>query len=146
MNELMDYSICEKEHIYSVEVDLDRVNSLLKMAHIELDIIDSIELNSLSASKIAKDYYDVMKDLLIALLLSKGLKSKNHECLLSYFAHNYNYDFELQILRELKFIRNRISYDGFFVDEDYVSKNKLEFKHMYELLIKLIKTEIKNGT
>ncbi len=74
-----------------------------------------------------------------ALLLKNGLKSDNHECLISYLKKNYpSYEYETNIIFGLKNIRNRINYDGFFVDKQYLIKNKLEFEHIIELLIKLI--------
>ena len=41
-------------------------------------------------------------------------------------------------MHDLKNVRNRVSYDGYFVDEDYIKKNKLEFNHIIDLLKKLI--------
>lgn len=70
------------------------------------------------------------------------MKSDNHECLISYFKNKYkNYDYEINLIYQLKIIRNRISYDGFFIEKDYLNKNKLEFEHIIDILIKLIKDE-----
>ena len=47
-------------------------------------------------------------------------------------------------MHELKNVRNRISYDGYFVDQDYVNKNKPEFEHIISLLNELIKDNVPN--
>lgn len=139
----MSYERCQKEFLRNIEIDFDKINSLVKMAKTDLEIISEISLNSKTASKLSKDYYEIIKDLLIALLLCQGIKSSNHECLISYFKREYDqYEYESKIIHELKDIRNRISYDGYFVDLNYVNKNVVEFKHIIELLEKLIKDKI----
>jgi len=143
--EIMNFERCKKEFIRKVGIDLDKIKSILKMVSLELKIISKIAVNSDSASKLAKDYYEIIKELLIALLLSNGLKSSNHECLVSFLKTNYHqYEYEIKIIHELKDIRNRISYDGYFVDKDYINKNKSEFEHIIELLEKLINDAVPN--
>src|SRR3989344_350121 len=137
--EIMDYERCRKEFIRKVDVDKEKIKSMIKMANIEQGLIAEVKLDSNSASKLVKDYYEIIKELLIALMLSCGLKSDNHECLISFFHTKYpNYEFEANAMHDLKNVRNRVSYDGYFVDEDYIKKNKLEFNHIIDLLKKLI--------
>jgi len=138
--EIMDWSICKKEYIREVSIDKDKINSILKMCSVRLKFAKKQEINDETASLITEDYYETIKELLTALLLKNGLKSNNHECLISYFKKNYpEYEYETNIVHELKNIRNRINYDGFFIEKQYLVKNKLEFEHIIELLIKLIK-------
>lgn len=82
------------------------------MCDVRLRVIKQIELDTETASIIATDYYEVVKELLTALLLQKGLKSKNHECLISFFKHYYP-TYEINVIHQLKNVRNRISYDGY---------------------------------
>ena len=78
--------------------------------------------------------------LLTALLLKNGLKSDNHECLISFFKEKFpKYEYEAKRIHQLKYVRNKISYEGFFIKKDYVNTNKLEFEHIIELLKKLLK-------
>ena len=99
---------------------------------------NSVANDDETASIIATDYYEVIKELLTALLLKNGLKSENHECLISFFKNNYDFDYETNILRQLKNVRNRASYDGVFVKKEYVDTNKLEFHHIIKLLNTLL--------
>lgn len=136
----MDWKICKKEYIREVGIDKDKINSILKMSSVLLKFVKKQEIDNETASIIVKDYYEIIKELLTALLLKNRLKSDNHECLISYFKKNYPaYEYETNIIYELKNIRNRISYDGFFIEKSYLIKNKLEFEHIIEILIKLIK-------
>tara|TARA_Y100000310_G_C20350042_1_gene653881 strand:- start:30 stop:455 length:426 start_codon:yes stop_codon:yes gene_type:complete len=139
MRELMSWDICQKEHIKKVQIDQDKIDSIKKMCKIRHRVTKEITLDEETASIIASDYYEVIKELLTALLLKDGLKSKNHECLISFFKHKYKeYEYESNIIHKLKNIRNRVSYDGIFVKKDYILANKLEFEHIIELLTKLI--------
>ena len=141
--EIMNWDKCAKEFIRKVELDIDKVKSILKMAKIESNIITKIPINNESASKLAKDYYEIIKELMIALLLSYGLKSENHECLISFVKHKYpRYEYEIEVIHELKGIRNRVSYDGFFIEESYITSKKLEFKHIIDILKRLIDEKV----
>ena len=136
----MDWKICEKYHIKKISVDKDKINSMLKMCSVRMKFVKKQKINNEIASIIAENYYEIVKELLTALLLKKGLKSDNHECLISYLKENYpNYEYEINLIYELKNIRNRISYDGLFVDKDYLIKNKLEFENIIKILTVLVK-------
>ena len=87
--EIMDYERCRKEFIRKVDVDKEKIKSMIKMANIEQGLIAEVKLDSNSASKLVKDYYEIIKELLIALMLSCGLKSDNHECLISFFKNKF---------------------------------------------------------
>jgi len=135
MKNIMDFEIYLKEHIKRIEPDNEKIKSIRKMCEVRLKIIRHIELDEETASVISTDYYEVIKELLTALLLKNGLKSDNHECLISFFRHKFpQYRYESNILHQLKNVCNRVSYDGIFVKKGYVSVNKLEFEHIIELL------------
>jgi len=135
----MSWDTCKKEHVRKVEVDNEKINSILEMSSARLDFLKKQKADEKTASIITEGYYEVIKELLTALLLKNSLKSSNHECLISFFKNKFpKYEYEVNILYELKSIRNRISYDGFFVDKTYLDKNKMEFEHIIDLLKGLI--------
>ena len=136
----MNWRKCEEEFIKRVEIDPDKIESIIKMCNARKRIIDCAEIDDETASIIASDYYEIMKELLIALLLKQGLKSNNHECLISFFRNKYpQYEYETNSIHQLKDVRNRANYDGVFVKKEYVINNKLEFRHIIELLERLVK-------
>ncbi|PIN78815.1 hypothetical protein COY26_02290 [Candidatus Woesearchaeota archaeon CG_4_10_14_0_2_um_filter_33_10] len=138
--EIMDWDVCKKEYIREVSIDKNKINSILKMCSIRLIFAKKQEINNETASIITEIYYEIIKELLTALLLKNGLKSDNHECLISYFKKNYQKcEYETNIIYELKGIRNKINYNGFFIEKQYLIKNKLEFEHIIGLLVRLIK-------
>ena len=128
-----------KEHIRTVEKDKEKIKSIRKMCSIRQRILKTIKIDSETASVVTEDYYEIIKELLIALLLAHGFKSDNHECLISFLKKEYaSNEYEIGVIHELKNIRNRITYDGIFVEKEYLNKNKLEFEHIIDLLNKLI--------
>lgn len=136
---MMGWDVCLSEHIRKIDIDEGKISSIRKMCRIRLDVTKKIILDHETASIIASDYYEVMKELLTALLLKNGLKSDNHECLISFFKHKFpQYEYEAKIMHQLKDVRNRVSYDGIFVKKEYITSTKLEFEHIIKLLDSLL--------
>ena len=134
MKEIMNWQKCLEEHIIKVNTDTEKIKSIIRMCDIRLKIVKQIKINQETASVIAYDYYEIIKELLTSLLLKNGLKSDNHECLISFFKQNFpKYGYEANIIHQLKDVRNRVSYDGIFVKKEYVETNKLEFQHIIDL-------------
>lgn len=139
MKELMPWETCKREHIKKVQPDNERIKSITKMCKVRLRVTEEVKLDDQTASIIAADYYEIIKELLTALLLKQGLKSDNHECLITFFKSQYpQYEYEVSVIHQLKDVRNRVSYEGIFVQKSYIEMNKLEFKHIIELLEKLL--------
>ena len=135
MKQLMPWNECIKAHIKKVEPDKQKISSIMKMCNVRLKVVEQISLDAETASVIAEDYYEIIKELLTALLLKEGLKSDNHECLIRFFTVRFpECEYEAETIFKLKDVRNRVSYDGIFVDKAYIEMNKLEFKHIIELL------------
>ncbi len=143
--ELMSWEQCQREHIRKVEVDVERINSILKMCSVRLRVATDIKLDNETASIIAEDFYEIIKELLTAVLLFAGFKSDNHECLIAFFKKSYpEKEYEACIIYELKRIRNKINYEGFFIEKNYIEKNKLEFLHIIQFLTEIITEKLKN--
>ena len=142
IKEIMNWEICEKEHIKKIQTDKEKIGSIIKLTNARLKVIKQINKDDETASIITADYYEVIKELLTALLLKHGFRSDNHECLISFLKKYYKeYEYETNLIFELKNIRNRINYDGIFVRKSYLIKNELEFNNIIEILKNLINRE-----
>jgi hypothetical protein len=85
------------------------------------------------------DYYDIIHKLMESLSLSIGLKATGlgaHKELIDLISEKYSFDNESKIfLQELRDYRNRISYEGFNINKNYlISNNKLLEKIISKLL------------
>ena len=115
--------------------DKQKALSLMSMAEKTLERINETDLN-LYTSNILKDYYDVIHGLLDAINCLDGIKISGegaHEKLINHISKIYNLEeVERIFLQELRMYRNRISYEGLFIEPDYINRNK-------EKILKIIK-------
>ena len=140
MKGFMDWEDCKKEYVREVKIDKDKIESIISVANKRKEFINKIEVNNENCSFIIEAYYEIIKELLVALLLKKGLKSDNHQCLISYFyKNNPKYEYESNLILQLSFLRNRLNYYGEKIDIGFYEKNKLEFEHIIEILKGLLK-------
>jgi hypothetical protein len=90
-------------------------------------------------SNLTKEYYDAIRELISIVLLLDGYRvigESAHKKQIAYLEANYkefNKD-EIILLDDLRIIRNKISYDGFFVKEDYINR---KMGSLYKIIEKL---------
>ncbi len=138
MTDIMDWKDCEEGFIRQAEADREKIESVMETAEARLKFLKSLQADNDNVSFIVEGYYEVIKELLVALLLSKGLRSKNHQCLISYFYHKYQeYEAEAYLIAQMSYLRNRLDYYGEGIDFAFYDKNKEEFDKVVELLKKL---------
>ena len=139
MIDVMDWAQCERQFIRHVEKDNEKIKSLVSTATKRIKVIKSIDLNQDSASFIVEGYYEVIKELLTAYLLRNGLRSKNHQCLITYFSiHNKEYEHETTLISQLSFYRNRLEYYGELIPIEFYEQNKKSIQEIITLLFKLV--------
>jgi hypothetical protein len=110
------------------------------MAMQRLNLTKSIKPTKANISFIVEDYYEVIKELLVAYLLKNGLRSKNHQCLITYFyRENPDLEYEVNLISQLSYFRNRLGYYGERIPFGFYDKNKEEFENIIKLILKLIK-------
>jgi len=136
---IMNWDECKKDFIRKVEIDLERIESLIKRANQRLKRAESTKISLDNVSFVVEDYYEIIKELLVAYLLKEGLRAKNHQCLISYFyKNNPNYEREAFLISQMSFFRNRLDYYGEDIPFEFYTENKEEFKKIINLLLKLI--------
>jgi len=143
MVDIMDWNECKNKFIRNVEIDKERINAILKKSMQRLKRAKNTEINLENISFVVEDYYEVIKELLVALLLKNGLRSKNHQCLISYFyKENPDYEKEAYLISQMSFFRNRLEYYGEDIPIDFYEDNKEEFEKVINLITKLINKNI----
>ena len=137
----MSWGLCEKCFIRIVEKDEWRIDTIVKMAKLRLDKINRCGSDE-EVSFIVEDYYEVIKELLIAYMLRGGLRSKNHQCLISYFLReNPEFEREAQIVLQMSYFRNRMGYYGEMVPKSFFYSHEREFKDIVGLLLGLLEVK-----
>lgn len=122
-----------------VTPDKERARSILKMT---LLIEERIKLQDRKrmATLIISDYYEIIKELITAVLFIDGYRTLSHKDLIDYLKENYQEfnEHEISVLDDLRVLRNRISYEGFLVDSAYLERNEKQLKAIIKKLTGLV--------
>ena len=127
--------------IIKIQPDIQKSKSLLKSANITQERLNETDKYKYPSNTLT-DYYDIIHKLLEALTLSEGIKIKGDGAnieLINYICNKYKLkESERVFLQELREYRNRISYEGFHVNKDYISTNLERIDYLIKKLYNLI--------
>ena len=117
--------------ITKIRPDKQKSRSLRKIARITLERLNKTNIKKYPTNTLT-DYYDVIHKLMEALTLLKGVKIKGegaHQELIEYVVKQYNLDEQTRrFLQQMREYRNRISYEGFMVNRNYIILNQEKIK------------------
>ena len=113
--------------ITKIKPDKQKSESLKKIAEITLERLDRTNMESYPTNTLI-DYYDILHKLMEALTLKNGVKIKGegaHQELIDYLAKQHIFDEKKRgFLQQVRDYRNRISYEGFMINKNYIILNK----------------------
>ena len=145
MIEIMDWGRCQREFIRKVDLDGERMASLQEKAKLRLKRAKNTAATEESASFIVEDYYEVIKELLVAYLLKNGLRAGNHQCLISYFQRQHpEYEREAVLMVQMSYFRNRWDYYGESIPLSFYKQHKEDFLRLIAILEKLLEYTKRN--
>lgn len=132
--------------IIKIRPDKEKSKSILKMVNTTLDMIKSIDSRKFP-SLIIKEYYEVVRGLINAILLVDGFKTEGegaHKKLIEYLNTNYRQfsQYEISTIDNLRIIRNKIAYEGFFVKEDYLIRKRKTILLIVNKLINVLQEKL----
>ncbi|MFA5888394.1 MAG: hypothetical protein WC852_06820 [Candidatus Nanoarchaeia archaeon] len=135
MENALNWNECIRQGIAKhTEPDKERATHITCMAMLRFEFWDRKIDPKFSALKV-EAYYEVIKELMFAMLYRKGFDCSNHVCLISYLAeHTADFDYETNKIDELRRVRHDIAYRGFNVSSNYLEQNELEFKWIIQKL------------
>ncbi|MFH0987009.1 MAG: hypothetical protein V1911_03080 [Candidatus Micrarchaeota archaeon] len=139
----MKWEDCKEEMVKEVAPNKERAKSLSKMAERRLKFIQG-KRSSKEVEFIVEGYYETIKELITALLSIKGYKSYSHECLVLFLAKFYK-EFEsdeIELIDQLRRIRNDIMYRGESVALDYLNRKEDKIKSLINKLSELAEEEL----
>lgn len=129
--------------LIKITPDKEKAKSIIKMVSLIEERIKSQEKSKMAALIIA-DYYEIIKELITAILLVDGYKTLSHKDLIDYIKGKYKEisSYEISIMDDLRVLRNRISYEGFFIEPSYLKRNEQPFILLISKLKKLIEEKL----
>lgn len=113
--------------ITKVQPDMQKAEALRKTAKMTLERLKTTDQEKYPTNTL-NDYYDIIHKLMEALTLEEGIKFRGegaHQELIDYVCENNKLGGQnRQFLQQMREYRNRISYEGFSVNADYIRQNK----------------------
>jgi len=123
--------------------DKAKAKALLKMAKTTLARLSETNKNKYPANTLT-DYYDALHKIMDAIASSEGIKFKGegaHQELINYICRTHKQkESTRQLLQELRDYRNRITYEGFAVTNNYIQTNSGKIDAIISILIQLAAT------
>jgi hypothetical protein len=93
---------------------------------------------------IVEGYYEIIKELITAIMSADGWKTVSHELLIGYLAKFYK-EFsqaELHVIDQLRKTRNDIAYRGVMIKQDYLTRNKDAISKIINRLKQIVQRKI----
>ena len=131
-----------EEKIFNISPDKERAKSLLEMSRERIELINLIPKDKVF--KIIEDYYEIIKELLTAIMYSDGKKTLSHVALIDYFKKNYSEldDKQIQITDNLRKSRHGVVYYGRKITEGFLINNEQEIKDIIKILTKKLDNKL----
>lgn len=130
--------------LIKITPDKEKARSILKMISLLEERIKSQDKKKMAALIIA-DYFEIIKELITAILLADGYKTLSHKDLIDYLKNKYS-QFnanDISNLDSLRILRNRIAYEGFFIEFSYLDRNEVLFKDIIKKLKSVLVGKLK---
>ena len=118
----------------------ERVKSILHMANLLEERI-TLQDKEKMAALVTVDYYEIIKELLTAILLLEGYKTLSHKSLIAYLEKNYNAAFgkdEFILMDDTRKLRNDILYYGKQVDKSFLINHEGRLKIIISKLLNMV--------
>ena len=125
------------ENLIKIQPDKERARSLVKLANLRYEKVKTFDEEK-ESSLIVEGYYEVAKELITAILFIDGYKTLSHKDLIEYLGLNFKFDFselDINLLDQLRKLRNNLVYYGVFIETSYIHRNK---EHITKVILKLL--------
>ena len=137
------FKLLVKMDLIKISSDKEKAKSIVQMTKLIEKRIIIQDKNKMSAL-ILSDYYEIIKELITAILLLDGYKTLSHKDLIDYINEKYQEfnSHEISLLDELRVLRNRIAYEGFLIEPSFLNRNESSFMEMIHKLRRLIEKKL----
>ncbi len=109
-----------------IKPDKQKAAALLKMADITFNRLKESDMLKYPTNTLT-DYYDILHKLMEALTYQEGMKFSGegaHAKLIDHVCRKYKLsEGTRKFLQQIRDFRNRISYEGFIIKQDFIKRN-----------------------
>lgn len=113
------------DKVTRIRPDGERAEALLKMAELHEKRAQMTPLPEMTTLLI-EEYYEIVKELITAIMSCHGWKTTSHELLVGYLArfHPEFKHMEISLIDQLRQMRNDIDYRGIMINPEYATRNQ----------------------
>jgi len=113
------------ENVSRITPDKEKARGLLQVIVLREKNIGAMKGDEFT-TLVVEGYYEIIKELITALMSVDGWKTVSHELLIGFLARFYKEvsQAELHTIDQLRKTRNDISYRGVMISQDYLTRNK----------------------
>jgi len=142
----MNFNDCVCENILTEtgEKDSNKAKELFAFAQHKLLFWNEVEEKSQKyPSLFLEGHYEIIKELIMAILALEGWICSNHECLFQYLTEKKpELEVDFKYLDEFRKLRNKIDYHGTKVSTTLWEQNKLKIQITIKTLIEYVKKRV----
>jgi len=127
----------------AVKSDAEMAKSILKMVEIRSRAVETLHKDEYVSLKL-EGYYEVIKEAITALMALDGYKTLSYEVLIGYLKEFYSEfsESDIMLIDQIRGLRNKIVYKGFFIDKDYLERNEAKIKEIIKKLKMILHAKI----
>ena len=130
--------------ILRITPDKQKAESLKKMAELTLERLEKTDKEEYPSNTLS-DYYEIIHKLMEAITLKEGIKIKGegaHQEIIDYISKKYGLNEQSRLfLQKMRDYRNRISYEGFMINKNYLISNKEKIIEIMKTLFEKLKED-----
>lgn len=123
----------KSDKVTKIRPDNEKARALLKMTELHERRAQATPLPDM-ATLVVEEYYEIVKELITAIMSCDGWKTTSHELLIAYLAKFYP-EFttaELLLIDQLRQMRNDIDYRGVMINPEYLERNQKSIMEVVE--------------
>jgi len=128
------------------EINFEKAKSLLDTAEQDIDTLkDTIPImeKKKNFGLIWKSQYEIIRQLVQAILLLEKIRSENHQCLYAYVCIKHKeWDIDWETIETMRLLRNGLHYEGRPVSFVTWKEYKLKFNVYNQTFLKILKQKI----
>ena len=130
--------------IKKISIDKERSKAILNSILLREKFLKNNDEKEFASIFIETDY-EIIKELITALMYLDGYKTLSHEYLISFLSKLYKdfSEYEINLIDKLRITRNKIAYEGFLIEKDYYINKKNDIKRVIEKLKKVLMSKLK---
>jgi len=130
--------------IFKISRDITRARDLSQIAKERLDIIKILPRDK--PYKILEEYYEIVLELITAIMYADGCKTLSHISAIEYISNSKILsENQINIIETMRKLRHGIVYYGKKIKEEYLINNESEIRKIVGILNNQIKSKLKDN-